>query len=209
MLNDLIRYIITIKKKAQEYENKDANAQKVSRKEKYVKTFIIWSISLLLLWGCLSGFSESFINFCACMLSIFIGLFISALLFAFDKIGLNKEDKNIPPKRQASAEELLKDKQEYNFAKQFIYILGYNVILCTFVLILLLFCVISTPINTFNPLDYEFALTDATSIGRFFLGIFVLIQRLFVLYYLVNIFYYTLYAISSLINMMNVKRNRQ
>ena len=208
MLNDLIRYIKDIKNKAQEYENEDANAKEVPRKEKYIKKFIIWGVSLLLLKECISGFSESFNDCSASMLYIFIGLFISSLLFAFDKIGINNEGKHTNPEIEAPSNEQLKNKQEYNFAKQFIYILGYNVILCTFVLMLLLLCVLSVPINTFNPLDYKFALTHDASIGDFFLGIIVLIQRFFVLYYLINIFYYTLYAVSSLINMMNVKRNR-
>ena len=62
---------------------------------------------------------------------------------------------------------------------------------------------------SFNLLDYEFTYISITSTWIFVQGIIVICIRFFIFYYLIHIFYYTLYAISSLINMMTIKRNRQ
>lgn len=207
MLKNLTRYIKNIKNRAIKYESLDANGDNINRKQIVLKRVVIWTLALILLSSGLTGISDRLINFTGCILSIFIGLFITALLFAFDKIGIKheKEDQKISPK----AVNILKDTQEYNFAKQFIYILGYNVILCTFVLILILFCVCFDSLMSFNLLDYEFTYISITSIWIFIQGIIVICIRFFIFYYLIHIFYYTLYAISSLINMMTIKRNRQ
>ena len=207
MLKNLTRYIKNIKNKAIKYESLDANGDNIDRYQIVLKRVVIWSIAVVLLSSGLTGVSDRFINFTGCILSIFIGLFITALLFAFDKIGIKQEKENqkISPK----AINILKDTQEYNFAKQCIYILGYNVILCTFVLILILFCVCFDSLMSFNLLDYEFTYISITSTWIFVQGIIVICIRFFIFYYLIHIFYYTLYAISSLINMMTIKRNRQ
>jgi uncharacterized Tic20 family protein len=100
MLKNLTRYIKNIKNKAIKYESLDANGDNIDRYQIVLKRVVIWSIAVVLLSSGLTGVSDRFINFTGCILSIFIGLFITALLFAFDKIGIKQEKENqkISPK---------------------------------------------------------------------------------------------------------------
>lgn len=97
MLKNLTRYIKNIKNiknKAIKYESLDANGDNIDRYQIVLKRVVIWSIAVVLLSSGLTGVSDRFINFTGCILSIFIGLFITALLFAFDKIGIKQEKEN-------------------------------------------------------------------------------------------------------------------
>src|SRR5690606_32938469 len=121
---NLIKYTRLLKNKAIEYEQKDINGKtSVSFRERYARKLISFIIALVLLFLLKKGFSDIFISYVSTILSIFIGLFITALIFSFDKFYTKKDLKN------ANAQEKLRDTQSFNFSKQFSFLTGYNIIL--------------------------------------------------------------------------------
>src|SRR3954447_6236702 len=76
------------------------------------------------------GFSDTFLTFVSTALTILVGLFITALIFSFDKF--YKE-----PVGELDSEQKIWDTKSYNYSKRFAFITGYTIVLSIFALILL------------------------------------------------------------------------
>jgi hypothetical protein len=199
---NLIKYTKLLKKKAIEYEQKDINGKtSVSFRERYARKLISSFVALILILLLKTGFSDTFISYVSTILSIFIGLFITALIFSFDKFYVKKD------LTKANAQEKLMDVQSFNFSKQFSYVTGYNIILSIFTLVLLSINTLFPEISSINIFQYELNFSDIKTeyICNFIQISFIYVQRFLVLYWLSSIIYLTIFIISSMVNYMSLK----
>lgn len=199
---NLIKYTKLLKKKAIEYEQKDINGKtSVSFRERYARKLISSIVALILIVLLKTGFSDTFISYVSTILSIFIGLFITALIFSFDKFYVKKD------LTKANAKEKLMDVQSFNFSKQFSYVTGYNIILSIFTLVLLSINTLFPEISSINIFQYELNFSDIKTeyICNFIQISFIYVQRFLVLYWLSSIIYLTIFIISSMVNYMSLK----
>jgi len=199
---NLIKYTRLLRKKAIEYEKKDINGNtSVNFKEKHARKIISSIVSLVLLFLLKKGFSVIFISYVSTILSIFIGLFITALIFSFDKFYIKKD------LSKANSQMKLMDIQSFNFSKQFSFLTGYNIILSISTLVLLSLNTLFPEISSINIFKYElnFENIKTQHIVNFIHILIVYTQRFLVLYWLTSIIYLTIFIISSMVNYMSLK----
>lgn len=226
-LND---FLFELKSNAKKYEQIDINGNfDTLFLQKHSRKIICFIISVVVVFFLNNGFSSTFVDYAGTILSIFIGLFITALIFSFDKF-YSAEKKNISytvysikdkkeeyvveqnnEKRFSSTEKLL-DTQAYNYTKQFTYITGYNIVLCVYVLLLLsiscLFeeCMSLDISKIYLILGYK--LIGWENLILFVLVIFVVLQRFLVIYWILSVMYNTVFVVSSMVNFMIIKIDR-
>jgi len=151
------------------------------------------------------GFSDTLISYASTVLSILIGLFITAIIFSFDKF-YKQTDHNT-----ANSKEKLWDTQSYNYAKQFAYITGYNIVLCVFSIAMLSLSTLLPTQLSFKLHDYCFSLIniDIPSIILFCKLALTVLQRFLVFYWILRVMYNTLFVVSSMVKFMMVKIDRE
>ncbi|MEN9917785.1 MAG: hypothetical protein RL662_221 [Bacteroidota bacterium] len=231
MPKKLNNYLSDLRTNAKKYGSIDINGEIDNRfLYRHGKTIICAIISIIVIIFLKNGFSTTFIAYAGTILSILIGLFITALIFSFDKF-YSSEKKNkynvYPIKKDASKQyiieeeekdnisstEKLLDIQAYNYTKQFSYITGYNIILCIYVLLLLAISSLfegSMNINVFkSTLILDYKQIELENILLLLLSLFVIIQRFFVLYWILNVMYNTMFVVSSMVNFMTIKIDRK
>ena len=217
-------------KEARRYECFDINAEEkktfYSRRKRPIICFIV---SVVLAWLTKTGFSNEFVSFLATMLSIFIGLFSTTLVFALDKFYVTIEDKvrdfsismtesekerdillSVEEIEDLNSRQNLWKKQAYNYVKQFTYIIGYNIVLSIIALTLISLNTLFLDLVNIDIFNYTFY-TQNLELGNivsFFHVAFVILQRFFIFYCTLSVLYNTLYAVSSMINFMIAKIDR-
>lgn len=226
------RYLKELRENAIRFERIDINGlEDISFLGKYLKKIICSIISILIVYNLKDGFSQSFVSYASTILSILIGLFITAMIFSFDKFYKNpnfgiiydlsiareethREDKkfkvSINEINEPNSKQKLWNTQSYNYSKQFAYITGYNIVLCIFAIILLSLSALFENAMNINVFKFDFVFHDLGfyAIKNFIIALFVLIQRFFVLYWILSVMYNTLFIVSSMVNFMTVKINR-
>jgi len=223
-------FLKDLKTKAKEYESFDINARKEqSFWKRNQRSGILFFVSSALVCFLDKGFNQDFISFSSTVLSILIGLFITALIFALDKfyepieenvrdldiiITESEETKDykmsIKNVLDLNSQKKLWNIQAYNFIKKFTYLTGYNIVLSIYTLLLLSLNTLFSNLMQANIYDYHFDIVfiDIESIGNLFIVIFLIIQRFLVIYWILKIFSNTLFVISSMVNFMTAKIDR-
>jgi len=209
MYQELIKYLRILRKEASRFERTDINNKvDISFNSKYLVkiVFVLISIGLNLLLK--NGFSDSFISYVSSVLSILVGLFITALIFSFDKF--------YEPNKGEYLDSRIKlwETQAYNYAKKFAYITSYTILISIFTLVILALSALfkeATQLNVFNLSFCKdcISLNNLNWFKLFALSLFVLIQRFLVLYWLLRIMYNTLYIVSSMVQYMTTKIDRK
>lgn len=154
------------------------------------------------------GFSSDFVSFASTVLSILIGLFITAVIFSFDKF---YEPKTEGQSDLQSLEDEARDIQSFNYTKQFSYITGYNIILCIVTIVLLGISALFPTTSEVLLHKQEFLLlSDMQFKDIIYTGKLILLvsQRIAVVYFLIRIIHNTLFVVSSMVNYMIVKIER-
>lgn len=202
---NLIKHIVKVVTEAKKLENIDIN-NKIddSFYAAYGKSILFTIITLLLIYLLENGFNEKFINLISSSLSILIGLFITSLIFSFDKFyePIKYENPN--------SREKLWENQDYNYSKIFSYITAYTILLSIFVLIL----VVPNTLELYkmnynlNNLEFSFVNVNIDSITLFIKGTALFTQRFLVIYCLIEILYNTLFIVSSMVNHIRAKIER-
>lgn len=166
----------------------------------FLRQVLFVLITVVLLLTSLDGFSERLLEYCVSALSILTGLFITVLVFVSEKIP-NKDTINV----NTSAKERTRKIQLYNYYKQFSFMIGRTTVLSVFCLIIIFFLIqIGT---SYNPFEYIVAhQIDIESIFLFFKITINLVLRFLFIYWMIRIFYNTLFAVSSLTNIINLKK---
>lgn len=227
----MIKYLKSLFHKVVYYETTNINGEKTRSKWglclsrlPYLALAVVCHIFLFK-----DGFPDSFINIYANVLAILIGLLSASMLFGFESI-YNNNKKEIEGRYEISINEEQEGKeriyivnnealdsnnsrdnasltQQNNYTNQFVCFTGYNIVLCTITLFLILF-VSLFEIDAYNPYNTYFI--DIKNVRwehilNFAIGVFVSIQRIFVLYAMVLIVKYSLFATTSLIHVMTTK----
>lgn len=209
MYQELIKYLRILKKQASRFERTDIN-NKVdeSFKAKYLVKIIFVIISSGLVFLLKNGFSDSFVSYISSVLSILVGLFITALIFSFDKF--------YEPNKEENSDSRIKlwETQAYNYAKKFAYITSYTIVISIFTLVLLALSALfkeETQLNIFElPFCFDCISTDDFKwLKLFVISLLIAIQRFFVLYWLLRIMYNTLFVVSSMVQYMTTKIDRK
>jgi hypothetical protein len=208
MQRKLSKYLIELRQNANRWERIDINGDEdASFGAKYLKKFIFFLISIVFTYKLNEGFPHFFVDFSSKTLAIIVGLFMTAIIFSFNKFyePIKKEEQE-----KADATEKLNDTQDFNYAKQFAYITSYNVVLCLFVLAALSLNTLfenSMSINL-HQYDFNFKNIDINSVLLFFKLSFIALQRFFILYWMLRILFSTLFSVSSMVKFMTTKLNR-
>lgn len=209
MLQELNKYLKELRKGADRLERTSINGKiDESCKAKYLVRVILFVISVVIFGLLKNGFDETFISYVSSALSILVGLFITALIFSFDKFyEPNSED-------TSDSVANLWEVQSYNYAKQFAYITGHTIVLSVFTLALLAVSALFENETKLNVFDLRFCIdciktVDIDSLLLFPLAVFVIVQRILVLYWLLRIMYNTLFIVSSMVQYMTVKIDKK
>lgn len=205
----LNKYLKILRKEASRFERTDIN-NKVDEtfRAKYLVKISFAIVSFILFFFLKNGFGESFVSYVSSVLSILVGLFITALIFSFDKFyePSNEENPNSRIK--------LWETQAHNYAKKFAYITSYTIVLSIFTLVLLAVSALfekATQLNVFNLSFCSECISnkDVHSLKLFGIALFVVVQRFLVLYWLLKIMYNTLFIVSSMVQYMTTKIDRE
>ena len=202
----LTKYLVELRKEANRLKRTDIN-NKVDDTfyAKYFKMIIfliICGISIIILN---KGYNKEFLGYISSILSILVGLFITALIFSFDKFydPIQEENPNSRTK--------LWDKQDYNYSKKFSYITAYTIVLSIFTLVMLVPNILfESFINLdLNSLTLQTKEISANSIKLFLKAFLIIIQRFIIAYWLLEILYNTLFIVSSMVQYMSTKIDRK
>jgi hypothetical protein len=205
MFLNLFRYLFSLRKNAIYFERLDINGHvSTTFLARNSRRIICFTFSIILVLLLKKGFSSIFISYASTILSIFIGLFITAMIFSFDRFYF-KIDFNI-----ASAKEKLLNTQAFNYSKQFAFITGYNIVLALFTLMFISFSALFEDFMNKNPFEYHFIFSNFNEVAifTFFNLLIIFLQRFLVLYWLACILYNTLFLVSSMVKFMTLKLNR-
>lgn len=204
----LNKFLKILRKEASRFERTDIN-NKVDEtfRANYLVKISFAIISIILVFLLKNGFGESFISYVSSVLSILVGLFITALIFSFDKFYEPSNEENPDSKIK------LWETQAHNYAKKFAYITSYTIVLSIFTLVLLAVSALfekATQLNVFNlSFCFECLKKDFNAFKLFGIAFFVIVQRFLILYWLLKIMYNTLFVVSSMVQYMTTKIDRK
>lgn len=208
MQRKLSKYIFELRTNANRWERIDINGNvDNSYSAMYLRKFVFCLISIAIIYKLENGFPHFFVDFASKTLAIIIGLFMTAVIFSFNKFYEPIKQSEI---EKADAIQKLNDTQDFNYSKQFAYITSYNVILCLFVLAALSLNTLfeeSMNVNLFNYY-FKFKEIDYNSVKIFLKLTFIASQRFLVLYWMLRILFSTLFSVSSMVKFMTTKLNR-
>lgn len=161
------------------------------------------------------GISGDFIDYIKDIFAIFIGFFVTALTLIYDKLNIakiptQKVIDRMSADKRPSSEDLVRMKQERNYAVRFFYSIGFNILFASSALFLLILNIFW---NEFFSMDiFEYRLIDKIkdlTIDSILLGghiVFLFIYRLLVILLIVKVFFYTVYMITSLLQVLISKK---
>lgn len=161
------------------------------------------------------GISGDFIDYIKDIFAIFIGFFVTALTLIYDKLNIAKVPTQkvidrMPADKRPSSEDLVRMKQERNYAIRFFYSIGFNILFASLALFLLILNIFW---NEFFSMDiFEYRLIDKIkdlTIASLLLGghiVLLFIYRLLVILLIVKVFFYTVYMITSLLQVLISKK---
>jgi len=202
----LNKYLTDLRNNANRLERIDINGNETkSFFGKYSLRAFFSLISASFVYILNGGFSDMFISYASTVLSILIGLFITAIIFSFDKFY-----KHIDPE-VANSKEKLWDTQAYNYSKQFAFIIGYNIVLCIFAIVILSFSALFKDFFGIELHRYTLCINkiNLVTFTRFCKLALVAMQRFFIFYWMLRIMYNTLFVVSSMVKFMTVKIDRE
>lgn len=206
---ELNKYLKILRKEASRFERTDINnnVDETFRSKYLIKTIFCF-ISVIIVLLLKNGFSEIFISYVSSVLSILVGLFITALIFSFDKF--------YEPSTEVSPNSRIKlwETQAYNYAKKFAYITSHTIVLSIFTIVLIAASALFETVMQLNVLSLTFCSEslkdlDINALKLFVIALFVIVQRFFVIYWLLRIMYNTLFIVGSMVQYMTTKINRK
>lgn len=211
--SQLIDDLDTFMKRFGDIRSVDINGNKQPITKRIARP-VVFSIVSCFLTFYYNIITSAFIDYIKDIVSIFVGLFLTVLVFAYDRfdfkhpsLSQNEDDTNAD--KRSSNIQKLQTIRMYNYAKKFIYAIEFNIITGTFLLGILVLPLDFPSLFNIDFSDYTIA-KDIISINAF--KIFVKLLLVFVikaiaLFLVLLIFYYTLYAVTHLEKYMNLKNN--
>lgn len=170
-------------------------------KPRFYFTKIQWGIIMLSIVTTLllkKGFPDSFVNYVMTALSIFVGLFLTLILTAFDKF------KSLPKIERPTLNEQAYLKTRKTFFKQFTALTAYAIVLSLMCILLLGVVSLSSIFND-SLLNYILVSPSKESVIKF---ITVGIKNVYngvIIYFLLDFMAIVLYAVTSIHSFMQVE----
>lgn len=126
------------------------------------------------------------------------------------KVPTRKVIDRLPADKRPSSEDIIRIKQERNYAIRFFYSIGFNILFASLALFLLILNIFwneffSMDISKYQLIDKIEDLTkDSILLGGHIVILFI--YRLFVILLIVKVFFYTVYMITSLLQVLISKK---
>lgn len=214
-------------REAREYERLNINGQPKAPARRNARYWIAIPVSAFVCCSLPGGYPPTFLEMASTILSIFIGLLLTALVFALDKFYQPRKDTpsdydiefyendrlrnlqiSLNPIVHPDSKGKLWQKQSKQYISKFNVLVGVNVLTSLWALALICLCTLypdwlGTDLRTYTWV----APTPGTILT--FIGLSaVTAVRFLISYFLIGIFYTTIAIISSMVNFMSVKINR-
>ena|SRR5690554_5478641 len=198
MFLKLSKYVKELYLKSFRYKRTDINGEiDKSCCSKYLMRLVFITISLIILFVVPKGYSNDFIEHISGILSILVGLFITTLIFSFEKFYTKKKISN-------RFNERLKDTQDYNFTKIFTNLTSYTILLSILAIILVSLYTLFKEYFSLDISEVEFSLKDYDI--KLTLRVFIVsLVRIITFYSLLNILYNTVFVVVTMNHYMNNK----
>ena len=215
MLIEWIKAMLIFVKKGYHAITMDVNNKKYSKQSILAYHIFFLFISFLCVIFLPKGVNENFIDYIKDIFAIFVGFFVTALTLIYDKLNISKIpsqdaiDRMLANKRPTS-EDILRMKQEHNYAIRFFYSIGFNILFATLTLLLLIPIIFWKEFFTLDLSKYQFInyMSDINKESILLGGhiVFLFIYRLFIIFLIVKVFFYTVYMITSLLQVLISKK---
>lgn len=174
-----------------------------------IKLFIgVSSILIVVVKG--GGFSSGFLDFVTSYLSILIGLFITALIFSFDKF-YEVKDTDEAEMIKNNAKLRIWDAQTYNYTKKFAFMTSQTIVISVFVLLIVALENLFPSLSNYNIRNYQllnYKEWNFEAIKLFVTGSVATVFRFLTIYWLLTIMTNTLYIVSGMVDYMIKKNDR-
>ena len=217
-------FIYYVFSKARECETLDINNRKKTFTQRNGRYLFTYPITFFVLCTLSEGFSNDFLQLGASILSIFIGLFLTALVFALDKfyiptnnnlgdykLGVNENEMNrnieisIGKIEFQNAQEKLWQKQSLYYVQRFNVLVGKSVIIGIWALALICLNVMYDSFFSEKLAKYTIAPITIQSFLLFLKLLLIIVVRFLICYFVIEVFYNTIGIISSMVNFMSVR----
>lgn len=228
MKNTATSFIGFIYSNYREFERKNIYNKEeksfIKRNGRYIISFLFTTFVLLTLE---KGYNNDFLELGASILSILIGLFLTTLVLAFDKIHISNKKEVADYKLEIKEKEEISDieisinkiinetsrdklwrKESIYYIQKFNILIGKSVIVGVWALALICLNVMYIDFFSINLHDYTFSLITMESICVFFKLLIVVVVRFLICYYMIEVFYNAIRIIGSMINYMSVRINK-
>lgn len=215
MLIEWIKAMQIFAKKGYRAITMDVNNKKYSKQSILAYHIFFLFISSLCVIFLPKGVNESFIDYIKDIFAIFVGFFVTALTLIYDKLNISKIPSQeaidrMPAKNRPTSEDILRMKQEHNYAIRFFYSIGFNILFATLTLLLLIPIIFWKEFFSLDISKYQFInyLSDINKESILLGGhiVFLFIYRLFIIFLIVKVFFYTVYMITSLLQVLISKK---
>lgn len=215
MLIEWIKAMQIFAKKGYRAITMDVNNKKYSKQSIMAYHIFFLFISFLCVIFLPKGVNESFIDYIKDIFAIFVGFFVTALTLIYDKLNISKIPSQeaidrMSAKKRPTSEDILRMKQEHNYAIRFFYSIGFNILFATLTLLLLIPIIFWKEFFSLDISKYQFInyLSDINKESILLGGhiVFLFIYRLFIIFLTVKVFFYTVYMITSLLQVLISKK---
>ena len=217
-------FICFVYSKARESEALDINNKRKSFIRRNGRYLCAIPFTIFVLCTLHNGYNIEFLQLGASILAILIGLFLTALVFALDKFYSPHKNKkgdyrvDVSEKEHTrnieisvdeivfeNAREKLWQKQSLYYVQKFNVLVGKNVIVGVWALVLICLNVMYMDFFNIDIADYSFVPISIQSFLVFIRLSLIVVVRFFICYYIIEVFYNTIRIISSMVNFMSVK----
>lgn len=215
MLEEWIRTLRRYLAKANNVLAKDINGNTFTKWSQIKFHLVFCGCTLVIIWLIPKGLNSGFIDYIKDIFAIFVGFFVTVLCFVFDKLDTEKvltQEENDKKKAEDrnSSKRSIKIKQEHNYTVRFFYTIGLIILYSTAVLCLLIPNIFWKEWFDVDIRDYEvvnsFEQITISSIMIFTHLFFCVVYRITVVLLTIKVFYYTVYSVSSLLQVLINKK---
>ena len=215
MLTEWFKAMAIFVRKGYQVITKNVNNEPYSQKSIWLYHIFFVVISLVCVILLPKGINDEFIDYIKDIFAIFVGFFVTALTMIYDKLDVtnvpSQEEKDrMPTDKRPSAKDILRIKQEHNYVVRFFYSIGFNILFATLTLILLIPFIFWKDFYALDIFDScIIKQLSSLSVETILLGghvALIFLHRLFVIYLIVNVFFYTAYMITSLLQVLISKK---
>lgn len=215
MFKEWIKTLYSYFKKSSSVLGKNINGVEFSRGGRIAFLLSFWVLSGLIVWRIPQGFSDTFIDYIKDIFAIFVGFFVTVLCFVFDKLDTEQllapeQEDSVPAEERLDSLDILRIKQEHNYTVRFFYTIGLIILFSAAVILFLIPNIFWSGWLNVNIQNYvlvnSWSEINWSSISLFLYLGFCIIYRVLVVLMTIKVFYYTIYSVSSLLQVLINKK---